>query len=74
MVSSGDLLVFLHFNKGDKFCDFQFAFQHIKPLLNLRGLLLKKIFAPKGSKSFPFRVDPFSDGRQNNFDEKVFDF
>ena len=27
-----------------------------------------KEFAPTGSKLFPFRVDPFSKGRQNNFD------
>ena len=28
----------------------------------------RKEFAPKGSKFFPFRVDPFSEGSQNNFD------
>ena len=28
----------------------------------------RKEFAPMGSKFFPFRVDPFSEGRQNNFD------
>ena len=26
-----------------------------------------KEFAPKGNKCFPFRVNPFSEGRHNNF-------
>ena len=28
----------------------------------------RKEFAPKGSKFFPFRVDPFSERRENNFE------
>ena len=28
----------------------------------------RKEFAPRRSKFFPFRIDPFSEGRQNNFD------
>ena len=34
----------------------------------LKGVCFKrKEFAPKGSKFFPFTVDPFSEGRQSNF-------
>ena len=29
----------------------------------------RKEFAPMGSKFFPSRIDPFSEGRQNNFDK-----
>ena len=29
---------------------------------------MEKKTAPKGSKFFPFRVDPFQKGNQNNFD------
>ena len=33
-----------------------------------KGVLSKrKEFAPMGSKFFPFRVDPFLEGRQNTF-------
>ena len=31
----------------------------------------RKEFAPHGSKLFPFRVDPFSEGKQNNFERVV---
>ena len=33
--------------------------------------LKSKEFAPIGSKFFPFRVNPFSEGRLNNFDRIV---
>ena len=32
----------------------------------------RKEFAPTGSKFFPFMTGPFSEGRQNNFDENAF--
>ena len=41
-----------------------FAFLHIKTLLK-RCLLIKE---RNGNKFFPFRVDLFSEGMQNNFD------
>ena len=40
---------------GYNICDFFFVFLHNKPFL-------------MGSKFFPFRADPFSEGKQNNFD------
>ena len=43
------------FYKRDNFCDFLFAFSHTSSLLKM----------PVGSKFFPFRVDPFSEGREN---------
>ena len=64
--------------KGDKCHDFRFAFPYSKrkefaPLridtFSEGGVYSKrKEFAPKGSKFFPFTADPFSEGRQNNFD------
>ena len=52
-----------YFYKGDNFHDFLFAFLHIKSLL--KGIYFKrKEFAPRGSKFFPFRVEPFSEVRQ----------
>ena len=44
------------FDKDDNFCNFLFAFMGNNPLLK-RDL-------PKGSKFFPFRVDPFSERNQ----------
>ena len=52
---------FSPFYKGDKLRNFMFAFLLIKTLL--KGVHSKrKEFAPRGSKFFPFRVDPFSEG------------
>ena len=52
--------------KGHNFCDFLFPFLHIKLLL--KGVYSeRKAFAPKGSKCFPFRIDPFQNGA-NNFE------
>ena len=55
------------FSLGDNFCDFLFAFIHNKPLLvafiynkPLLNRCLRGAF-------FPFRVDAFSEGKQNNF-------
>ena len=59
------------FDKGDKFCDFLYAFLYSNPLL--KGVYSKrKEFAPKGSKFFPFRVDLISEGRKNTFDRFIF--
>ena len=49
--------------KGDNFSGFLLAFLHTKSLL--KRDLLEKL----GSKFFPFRVDPFSEERQNHFDK-----
>ena len=52
--------------KGDNICDFLFAF------LDTKGSTLKgKNLLRLGANSFLFRVDPFSEGRQNNFDRVV---
>ena len=49
-----DFATILH--KGDKFCDYLFAFLHTKPLLQgVRSL--RQEFALKGSKYFPSRLD-----------------
>ena len=48
------------FDKGDNFPVSLFPFLYTNPLL--KGVYPKrKEFAPKGSKFFPFRVDPFSE-------------
>ena len=61
---------FAIFDKADNFCDSLFAF--LLAMHVLKGVCFKrKEFAPKGSKFFPFRVDPFSEGRQSNFDRVV---
>ena len=65
--------IFYHFIKGDNFCDFWFDFY--TPNLFWKGVHSKtkepiwqgvhserKEFAAKGSKFFPFRVDPFQKG------------
>ena len=36
------------------------------------SILKRKEFTPIGSKFFPFRVDPFSEGRHNNFSDSCF--
>ena len=56
--------IFRHFfYKGDKLCT----------KLLLKGVSSKrKEFALKGRKFFPFRVDSFTNGSQNNFDKVVF--
>ena len=38
----------------------------------LKGKNLLPLFAPKGSKFFPFRVDPFSEGMQKQFDKVIY--
>ena len=55
------------FCKGDNFFDFFLLSCTYTPFW--KGVYSKrKEFAPKGSKFFPFRVEPFSKGRQNNVD------
>ena len=61
-----------HIKQGSKFCDFLSVFVHAKPILKMGLLLLKrrfslkrKEFAPMLSKFLPFRVDSFSEDRQN---------
>ena len=61
---------FSAFYTRENFCDFLFAFTYTNPLLK-RGLLIRKEFAPSGSKFFPYGVDPFSDGDKGNFDRVV---
>ena len=60
---------FIIFYKEHNFCNFLFALLHKHRLL-IRVLLKRNQFAPifKGSKFFPFQADPFSKGRQNNFE------
>ena len=55
------------FYKGVNFRDFLLAFLQITPLLK-RWSTLKGKNLLQGSKFFPFRVDLFPDGRQNNFE------
>ena len=45
--------------------NFLFAFQCISVFLK-EVYSKRKEFAPNGSKFFPFKVDPFSEGRQNS--------
>ena len=53
--------------KEDNFCDFLFAFQYTDPLL--KGVYSeRKAFAPKGSKFFAVRVDPFLEEDKSNSD------
>ena len=47
---------FRHVYKGDRYCDFLFAFQHTKPLLTKGVYSKRKEFAPLWNKFFPFRV------------------
>ena len=55
-------------DKGDNICNFLYAFLHNKSLVN--GPTLKgKNLLPRGSKFFPFRVDPFWEGRENYLTE-----
>ena len=63
----GYACIFRHFIQGKKLCGFLFAFLYINPLLK-RGLLQKERIC----KFFPFRVDPFSEGRQKQFERVVF--
>ena len=58
------------FYKGHNFCNFMFAFLHTKSLLK-EVYTKKKTFASKGNKFFHFKVDPFSEGRQNNLDRVI---
>ena len=56
------------FDKGKKnICDFLFDFMLIKPLLKRDLIQREWICATLRRKFFPFRVDSFSEGRQNNF-------
>ena len=50
------------------FCDILFEFLYTEFLLK-RYTLKGKNFLPRKSKFFSFRVDPFSERNQNNFDE-----
>ena len=59
------------FNKGDNFCDLVCFPVHqsllqgsiLKRKICYKGIFTKrKEFAPRGSKFFPFRADPFSEG------------
>ena len=54
-------------SKEGNFCDLLFAFQYIQSFWK-DVYSKRKEFAPNGSKFFPFRVGPFSEGRQNSFD------
>ena len=57
---------FLSFLTREITWDFLLAFLHTYPFW--KGVYSKrKEFAPHGSKFFPFRVDPFSEGRQKKF-------
>ena len=47
------------------------AVLHTKPLLKGVYAKRKEYFFPTGNKFFPFRIDTFSEGRQNNFDRIV---
>ena len=47
---------------GCNFYDFLLALLYTKHLLK-RVFSKRKEFAPRGSKFFPFRVDPFSEGK-----------
>ena len=53
--------------KGDNIGDFQFAFLYT-PRHFLKGFTLKGITSSQGEQFFPFGVDPFWKGKQNNFD------
>ena len=61
----GEWIYFVDFStiffKGDYLCDFLFASKHTKALLK-RVYFKRKEFAPKGSKFFPFTVDPLCRG------------
>ena len=41
------------------------------PCLSEKEFTLKSEFAPKGNKFFLLRIDPFSEGRRNNFDSRL---
>ena len=55
---------FAIFHKGNNFCDFLLVFLHTNPILKM-VYSKRKEFAPHVSKFFPFRVDPFSEEKQN---------
>ena len=57
---------FFFFTILHNFCDFLFAFLHTKPLLRKGVDPKRKKSACKGSKFFPFRIDPFSKRRQKH--------
>ena len=54
---------FRHILQWDNFCDFLYAPLYTKFILKC-VYSKKEEFAPKESKIVPFRVDPFSEGRQ----------
>ena len=61
-----EILPFLY--KGDNFCEFLFTL--MRTVLCEKGSTLKgKNFLPQGSKFFPFKVNLFSQGRQNSFEK-----
>ena len=61
---------FCHFAKGENSCDFLFASVYTKPLLK-RVSSIREDFVPFGSKLFPYRADPFSEGDKKKFDRVV---
>ena len=65
------LVNFRRFDKANNCCENLSAFMHITPLLKI-VYSKRKEFAPNESKFFSFRVDPFSEESQNNFDTVTF--
>ena len=57
---------FAIFYKGDNYCDFLDLFSNKREYFVTSCLF--SLHTAKGSKFFPFRVGPVSEGRQNNFD------
>ena len=55
--------------KGDNFCDFLFDFLKMESTVKGKNLLPEGANSfLSGSKFFPFTVDPFLEGGQNNSD------
>ena len=50
------------FSKGHNFCNFLFAFKQANIVLKM-DLIYKEKKVPRGSKFFPYRLDPFQKGR-----------
>ena len=66
MMNGYNWYIFHHFNKGHNFCDFMFVSCKQLPSQKKSNLKGKKI-APKESEFFPFRVDPFTEGKTKHF-------
>ena len=56
--------------KGNNSYDFLYALLHSKPLLKMM-FSIRKVFAPRGSKFLPYRVDPLFSMGPNNYDRAV---